>query len=69
MAGLSVMNEKTTGNANYTPRSESVNGYFAARFARGESPAYGYPSNHMPEVNDVTMIVVTGFMAAKKMDK
>ena len=41
-----------------------IEGYFSKRIWKGDLPKYGYPKNHVPEVGDVTMEVVTGFLAA-----
>ena len=60
------MNEKKTGDKANTLKSESVGGYFAARFAKGEQPQYGYPKNHVPKVKNASMKVVTGFIAARR---
>lgn len=40
-----------------------IDGYFSKRIWNGESPDYGYPKNHLPEVGSASMEVVTGFIA------
>lgn len=39
-----------------------IDGYFSKRIWNGELPNYGYPKNHLPEVGENSMEVVTGFL-------
>jgi len=45
-----------------------VEGYFASRFAAGERPNYGYPTNHLPETVVPSIDVMTSFMSASDTD-
>lgn len=46
-----------------------VKGYFSDRIWSGETPKYGYPSNHVPATTFATMKVETGFVLALKAGK
>ena len=49
-------------------QSAYIDGYFSERFRNGDTPVYGYPSNHLPEPKTEKMTVVTGFMASSDDD-
>jgi hypothetical protein len=62
MADLRKVQKETDG------RSLFIEGYFSKRTWNGEEPDYGYPQNHLPDVDDMTMEIVTGFMAGLSID-
>ena len=43
-----------------------IEGYLRQRIEAGETPKYGYPTNHLPEPTVDEAEVVTCFMAARK---
>jgi len=47
-------------------RDPYIRGYFSDRIRNGEQPDYGYPENHLPEVGDAVMSVVSGFMKHRR---
>lgn len=47
-------------------RDPYIRGYFSDRIRDGEQPKYGYPVNHLPEVGNAVMPVVSGFMKHRR---